>query len=256
MADTKIEWCDKVWNPVTGCSPISEGCQNCYAKRMANRLRGRCGYPDAEPFNVTFHPDRLEEPMRWRKSQKIFVCSMGDLFHEDVFANVIVRVFNAMCHPDCLHHTFLLLTKRPKLALEWWEWFEKESLSDGNFRVLSEQGKFPPHIWFGVTTENQVMADERIPILLSIPAAKHFVSVEPMLGPLFGVDGKIAQRMKRDSTLYPADAIDLVIAGPETGPSARPCKPEWLEDLWRQCKAAGVPFFDKRKNYIEREWPE
>ena len=110
---TKIPWAGEVWNPVTGCTPVSEGCANCYARRMANRLRGRSGYPEDDPFRVTFHADRLDRPMRWKRSRRIFVCSMGDLFHKDVRPEHIDRVFEVMTR-DAPHHTYMLLTKRPK----------------------------------------------------------------------------------------------------------------------------------------------
>ena len=227
MATTKIEWANKVWNPVTGCTPISEGCQHCYAARMAKRLAGRYGYPSGDGFAVTFHQARLNEPLRWKKPRKVFVCSMGDLFHDDVPDDWIKQVFNSMVTDvlqPCLH-TYMILTKRQNRMAEF-------------FAKNARHGTKPwPNIWLGVTAENQARADERIPILLSIPAAKHFVSVEPMLEPV------------------PLYGLDWVIAGPETGPGARECKPEWIQDLADQCSGANVPFFDKRKNFIRREWP-
>ena len=118
MGNTKIEWAEKTWNPITGCSKISEGCRNCYAERMSKRLAGRCGYPKENPFAVTLHPERLEEPLRWRKPSRIFVCSMGDLFHEDVPDEFIDQVFGVILACRILKnipsHTFLILTKRPE----------------------------------------------------------------------------------------------------------------------------------------------
>jgi protein gp37 len=114
--NTKIEWCDETWNPITGCTPISEACEHCYAKRMANRLRGRFGYPKDEPFRITLHPDRLDQPLRWKKPRMIFVCSMGDLFHEDIPAKSIIDCLSIMA--EAWHHTFLILTKRPERAKE------------------------------------------------------------------------------------------------------------------------------------------
>jgi protein gp37 len=111
LGKTKIEWTEYSWNPVSGCTPISEGCQNCYAKRMANRLRGRCGYPADEPFKVTLHKDRLEEPLRLKKPRRVFVCSMGDLFHEDVPGWMSFEVMDIILQAK--QHTFLILTKRP-----------------------------------------------------------------------------------------------------------------------------------------------
>ncbi len=237
---TKIEWCDEVWNPITGCSSASEGCQNCYARRMARRLAGRCGYP-AWPteFDVTFHPDRLELPLKWKKPRRIFVNSMGDFFHNEVDTHWIDDVLEVI--GACPQHTFLVLTKRPQNI----ERKLYEVTAAHGCRELGG-GDYLPNLWLGVTAENQARANERIPILLSIPAAVHFVSVEPMLGPV-----------DLSNWLCPeGDVLDWVIAGPETGPGARECKPEWIEELANQCEDAGVPFFDKRKNFIRRDWPQ
>lgn len=172
MADTKIEWADRVWNPVTGCTKISPGCANCYAERMAARLAGRCGYPKDIPFAVTMHPAKLNEPLHWRKPARIFVCSMSDLFHQDVPFYFIDDVFDQI--KRCRQHTFLILTKRPE---RMYAYFDSSSarVNDGNWI---------DHTWIGVTAENQEQADKRIPILLQTPAAVRFVSVEPMLGPV------------------------------------------------------------------------
>lgn len=116
-ANSKIEWTDATWNPVTGCTPVSEGCRNCYARRMAQRLRGRYGYPADDPFRVMLHPERLDEPLHWRKPRRVFVCSMGDLFHENVPDEYIADVFAVMAVAQ--HHVFMMLTKRPKRMQEW-----------------------------------------------------------------------------------------------------------------------------------------
>lgn len=235
MSKTKIEWTEYSWNPVSGCTPISEGCQNCYAKRMANRLRGRCGYPADEPFKVTLHKDRLEEPLRWKKPHRVFVCSMGDLFHEDVPRWMRFEVMDIILQAK--QHTFLILTKRPANMKEFFEWYY--SKAGRTIETIK-------NLWLGVTAENQQRADERIPILLQIPAAVLFVSVEPMLGPIAlnaicaVVDG-FAQRVK---TLL--DGIDWVICGGETGPNARSMHPDWVRSLRDQCVEAGVPFFFKQ----------
>jgi len=213
---TKIEWAEESWNPVTGCTPISEGCQNCYAKRMATRLKGRYGYPSDDPFRVTFHPDKLDQPLKWRKPRMIFVCSMGDLFHEDVGLHEIFQVCKVM--REAKQHTFLLLTKRPGRMLE-----------------LFGSGTPLPNVWLGVTTENQQRADERIPILLQIPAAKHFISVEPMLGPIDEL-----------YEYFQWKQLDGVFAGCETGPGRRSAKIQWFRDLKNQCVDNGIPFFLKR----------
>jgi protein gp37 len=216
LANSKIEWTEKTWNPITGCTKISEGCKHCYAERMSKRLAGRCGYDKDEPFKVTYHPDKLDEPLRWRKPSKIFVCSMGDLFHEGVDDGFLCRIFDVMAVAE--HHTFLILTKRPNRMREFFA-----RCVHGNFQ----------NIWLGVTAENQQRADERIPILLQIPAAKRFVSVEPMLGP-------IELRLVGG----PGD-LDWVICGGETGPGARPMHPDWVRSLRDQCVRAGTPFFFK-----------
>lgn len=291
MAKTKIEWATDVWNPITGCSPISEGCKNCYAKRMANRLRGRFGYPKDDPFKVTFHLDRLDQPLKWRKPRRIFVCSMGDLFHEDVPFEFIINIFGTMLKAK--QHTYLLLTKRPQRAKEFMEVFLNicSELAYDKF-PNSEAAQIVPieftktafaqnsimmqtmsHVWLGVTVEHPDY-QWRIDELLQIPAAVRFVSVEPMLSrvklDLFRcTHGQIFHEKPTQNTCWCYDqgeyltrwdckieGINWVIAGPETGPGARECKPEWIEDLYEQCKAAGVPFFDKRKNYLAREFPK
>lgn len=269
---TKIEWCDRTWNVITGCTPISEGCQNCYAKRMSNRLKGRCGYDADNPFKVTLHQDRLDQPLRWKKPRKIFVCSMGDLFHKDVPFDQISQVFDVMCswrwptkEAECSGdaslledpgHTFMVLTKRPERIPEWLSWLGHYWTGDSPVNInLEAEGHFGKHIWFGVTAENQARADERIPILLQIPAAVRFVSVEPMLGPvdlnhlqpnreveidcLNGTHGITRPHVGANNKLT------WVICGGETGPGARPLHPDWVRSLRDQCQAAGVPFFFK-----------
>jgi len=260
---TKIEWATDSWNPITGCTPISEGCQNCYAERMSKRLAGRCGYPSEDPFKVTLHPDKLDQPLRWKKPRMIFVCSMGDLFHKDVPFDQISQVFDVMCswrwptkEAECSGdaslledpgHTFMVLTKRPERIPEWLSWLGHYWPGDSPVNInLEAEGHFGKHIWFGVTAENQARADERIPILMQIPAAVRFVSVEPMLGPM---DLEIwGQYEHPDNEGYGVDAIkclDWIICGGETGPGARPMRPDWVRSLRDQCQAAGTPFFFK-----------
>ncbi len=242
---SKIEWCDVTWNPITGCTPISEGCQNCYAQRMANRLQGRFGYP-AKPnqFDVTLHASQLGTPYGWtKKPRRIFVCSMGDLYHPDVKEAWRGIVYDRirLVYP---YHTFMLLTKRPENIQQSFEAYKNKTIDSA----------WPKNqrLWLGVTAENQKRADERIPVLLQIPVAVRFVSVEPMLGP---VDLLGQEHIGRIHSKHEVERLDWVIAGPETGPGARECKPEWIEDLYEQCKAAGVSFFDKRKDYLAREFP-
>ena len=253
---TKIEWADVTWNPITGCTPISEGCANCYAKRMATRLRGRYGYPEDEPFKVVYHPDRINVPYKWKKSRKIFVNSMGDLFIKGVQGEWLENVWDTMFdfHPELnsmTRHIFLILTKRPNNIKIFEKW-----MKDKGRKV------WYPHIWLGVTAENQKRFDERWPIVSQISASIKFVSIEPALSfvslkdvfGLFKFDNssyhtKVGSRWK--------DSPDWVIWGPETGPKRRPYDPQWAKILYAQCKAAGVPFFDKRKTgWIAREFPK
>jgi protein gp37 len=221
MTKSKIEWTDRVWNPVTGCTKVSPGCANCYAERMAKRLRGRCGYPVENPFSVTLHQDKLVQPAFWKPS-KVFVCSMSDLFHEDVKTEWLIAIFKRI--NLYRSHTFQILTKRPERMLQF-------------FNSTNQQFNNLPNVWLGVSAENQQTADERIPILLQIPAAVRFVSCEPLLGPI-------------DLKLQTADCqlptLNWVICGGESGPGARPMHPDWARSLRDQCQAAGVPFFFKQ----------
>ncbi len=158
---SKIEWLDggASWNPIAGCTPISEGCANCYAKTMAEtRLRGMFGYDKENPFKIAYHFNKLEQPLKWKKPRKIFVCSMGDLFHEDVPTGLIIDIFGVITGAD--RHTFLILTKRPERMKSFMEYINR-------FRTTPLK-----NVWLGVTAENQRTADERIPILLSFPAEK------------------------------------------------------------------------------------
>jgi protein gp37 len=255
---TKIEWCDESWNVVTGCSPVSEGCENCYAERMAKRLAGRCGYPKDNPFAVTWHKTKEFFPGKFRNHRRIFVNSMGDLFHPDAPAAWVQRVWELM--KAYSQHTFLVLTKRPeniasKLGADdpmvgWW--FES-----------GPQGEMmPSNIWLGVTAENQRTADERIPILLQIPASVRFVSCEPLLGPidLTGIQFDkwttmnvlegcgISNRPGYGGQMIPnvsCKPLDWIVTGGETGPGARECNPQWITGLWEQCQYSDVPFFFK-----------
>jgi protein gp37 len=228
MGKTRIEWADEVWNPVTGCTKISEGCKNCYAERMSKRLAGRFGYPAEEPFRVTVHRDRLEQPLRWRKPRRVFVDSMGDLFHEDVPEEFVYDVWRYMA--GIPRHTFLLPTKRVHRMKEFVDWW-----------YLSNHESDPwPNIWLDVSVENQPRADERIPLLLQTPAARRFVSLEPLLGPVF-----LGWWLPGGKDRLDLPNLDWVICGAETGPGAREMNPDWARDIRDQCKAAGVPFFMK-----------
>jgi protein gp37 len=185
---TTIEWTDKTWNPITGCTKISPGCRNCYAERMAKRLAGRHGYPADEPFRVTFHPERLEEPLRWKKPQDVFVCSMGDLFHEDVPTGWVYHVFDVMA--EARQHTFQILTKRPENI--------RGKLYEGRPRYMAATD-YLPNVWLGVSAEDQKRADERSRWLLKVPAAVRLLSLEPLLGP---VEIGLATPCDRDCAEY------------------------------------------------------
>jgi protein gp37 len=270
---TKIEWADAIWNPVTGCTKVSAGCTNCYAERQAKRFAGRFGYPAEHPFAVTLHAERLDEPLRWRKPRRIFVCSMSDLFHERV-PNAFVEKVLAIC-AEASWHQFLILTKRAERMAHWLTSEHVQTRIDGKlcsfvddgFRLPAEprgwDGTWPlPNVWLGVSIEDQATADERIPHLLQCPAAVRFVSYEPALGPvglhslalsgakpsgfidaLGNQSGEFSFQSHRIGDL---PSLDWVIAGGESGPKARPAHPDWFRSVRDQCQAAGVPFFFKQ----------
>lgn len=217
MGTSKIEWTDRVWNPITGCTPVSPGCEHCYARRMATRLAGRCGYDAQEPFKPTFRPERLSEPDKWRKPCRIFVGSMGDVWHEAIEQIQIAGIFDAP--RDNPEHTFIFLTKRPERMAHM-------------ARSGSWLEPWPSNAWAGVSVENQAAADERIPALLRVPARVRFLSCEPLLGPV---------------TLRPEWLAGLhwIIIGGETGPGARQMAGKWAHALKDQAKAAGIPVFFK-----------
>ncbi len=251
-----IGWCDVTWSPITGCDPVSPGCDHCWARRMARRLAGRYGYPEApNQFDVTLRPDRLEQPLRWKKPRRVFVCSMADLFHPDVPFKYISRVFNVMsdCGDQGKQHVFMVLTKRPERIRPFLaQWLP--------YQVSGHL----PNVWLGVTAENQEQADKRIPLLLQVPAAVRFVSVEPMLSSInierylmscngCGNQGSAAYITRWEDSLCRAcgkeeegPSLDWTICGSETGPGARPMELEWARDLRDQCKESGTPYFFKK----------
>lgn len=241
--NSKISWTDATWNPITGCSPISTGCANCYAARIAKRLAGRCGYPADNPFRVTLRKDKLLEPLGWKKPRRVFVCSMGDLFHERVMQAWIDDIFDTMS--KCPQHTFLVLTKRPDQMLVQLDNLRRRWKSE----VLGPREDWPawplPNVWLGVTAENQEQSDNRIPTLLQIPAAKRFISCEPLLGPIeLGLLGTAPKNISERYTLI-CELLHWVICGGETGPKARPMHPDWGRSLRDQCISAEVPFHFK-----------
>ncbi len=238
---TKIPWVinsdgtpGQVLNVVTGCTPISEGCANCYAKRLATgRLAGRFGYPKNDPFQVILHPERMIIAMDNNKPTTYLVCSMGDIFHKDVPEKYILDVIEMMVSSP--QHTFLVLTKRPGRLL-----------SSPELRRVASRLPLSANIWVGVSVENQKTACERIGILEQIPAAGRFVSIEPMLGPISFRWAKWAPFNRyKNNHLDGLRLLDLVICGGENGPGARPMHPDWVRSIRDQCIAAGVPFFFK-----------
>ena len=258
MSATKIEWADAVHNPVSGCTPVSAGCANCYARRMAQRLRGRAGYPADDPFKVTLHPDKLDEPLHWRKPRRVFVCSMSDLFHDDVPALFIGNVL-ARC-ALATQHTFMVLTKRPermKLIVEHMR-YDEEGFQDDIAGELDDAGLSVnwdgdlSNVWLGVSISNQPDADRWLPFLLQTPAAVRFVSYEPALEMVDFDHIKFPQdRTIPMSSLYGGRSTDTpwhlnwIVLGGENGPGARPMHPEIPRSVRDQCAAADVPFFFK-----------
>ena len=236
---TRIEWVrnadksqGKTWNPITGCSAVSEGCRNCYARRMARRLAGRHGYPEyPHHFDVTLRPDRLDEPLRRKKPTTYFVCSMSDLFHPGIPPWFVCEVWQVM--RECPQHLFQILTKRPKRMLR----LIKTYIADHEFGIEPL-----PNVYLGVSCENQATADERIPLLLRTPAAVRFVSVEPMLA---AIDIRAYLPGTEGRGEY-CCGLDWVIVGGESGPGARPMHPDWARSLRDQCQEAGVPYFYKQ----------
>lgn len=222
---TTIEWTDATWNPVTGCTEVSPGCDNCYARTFAERWRGIQGHHYEQGFDVKLWPSRLEYPLHWKKPRRIFVNSMSDLFHKDVPTNFILDVFSTMVKADW--HTYQILTKRPsrlvKLAPVISDHLAK--LTDTNDHPI-----WPQHIWFGVSVET-IKYKWRVDKLRLIPAAIKFISAEPLLGSLKNLD---------------LSEINWLIAGGESGPNHRPCKPEWVRELRDNCQKSEVAFFFKQ----------
>lgn len=208
---SKIEWTDATWNPVTGCSFISEGCTNCYAKRMAGRLQAMGVKRYSNGFRVTIHPDLLDAPLGWKDSRLIFVNSMSDLFHEEVPFEFISDVFSTirLAH----RHIFQVLTKRADRLAE-----------------TASKLEWPDNLWAGVTVESQLHAS-RIESLRSVPAQVRFVSFEPLLGPIKGID---------------MSPVDWAIVGGESGPHARPMEVDWARSIRDMCLEQRIPFFFKQ----------
>lgn len=217
-AKSSIEWTEATWNPVTGCTKISPGCKHCYAERMAVRLKAM-GQPNyVNGFKLTLHEKVLELPLGWKKPQTIFVNSMSDLFHEDVPEDFIIQVFDVMTRAHW--HRFQILTKRSDRLLD-----------------ISSKLSWKPHIWMGVSVENQDYV-YRIDHLRQTGARIKFLSFEPLLGSLVNLD---------------LQEIDWVIAGGESGPGARPMQESWVVEIRNQCLSADVPFFFKQWGGVNKK---
>ena len=218
MADSKIEWTDSTWNPITGCTKISPGCKNCYAERMAKRLQamGQANYENG--FKLTLQPHMLNRPLEWKKPSLIFVNSMSDLFHKDVPLDYIQKIFSVM--REAHWHQFQILTKRSERLAK-----------------LSSKLSWPENVWMGVSVENQDYSF-RIDHLRETEAKVKFLSLEPLIGPITGMNLK---------------NIDWVIVGGESGPRSRPIKERWVIDIRDQCKKAKVPFFFKQWGGVNKK---
>ena len=268
---SRIEWTEETWNPVTGCTKVSPGCKHCYAERFSERFRGVPGHPYETGFDLTLRPERLAQPLKWKRPRRVFVNSMSDLFHEDVPDEFIDRVFAVMAMAH--RHTFQVLTKRAERMRDYCSSpatvgrivTDSLELLDGidashhhaHFAAIKDglRGIRLPNVWLGVSVEDQKRADERIPLLLDTPAAVRWVSAEPLLGPinfdsthesdpcssnfLSGIDGERIYDGKKC-------ALDWIVVGGESGSSTRPMEPDWARFIRDQCQSAGVPFFFKQ----------
>jgi protein gp37 len=263
---TTIEWTDLTWNPVTGCTKVSQGCKHCYAERIFARP-----YPGRAFTDVRCHPERLAQPLKLRKPRRIFVNSMSDLFHEDVPDEFILQVFDVMRESHngwtdrigghhgklVAPHTYQILTKRAARMRDFCTRL-RFAQNDGRGLYLANElphNGFNPmpaltRVWLGVSVEDQATADERIPLLLQTPAAVRWISAEPLLGPvslarwIHQIPASGDSRTGHDGG--PFTRIDWVVTGGESGPKARPSHPDWFRELRDQCAAAGVPFLFKQ----------
>jgi protein gp37 len=267
---TKIEWTDEVWNPVTGCTKIATGCKNCYAERMAKRLRGRCGYPADDPFKVTLHRDRFTQPLRWRNPRKgIFVCSMGDLFHKEVSSEDIAAIFGVMAATP--NHTYLVLTKRPDRMRRWFQQTSEclpapeysnyfrlgdsrtakvvasyaiDSVEEAGRLIAKQWGclQWPlPNVLLGVSASTQSDLERLWPDLRRTPAVLRFLSLEPLLGP---IDLRRVYSGTMNENCH--SEADWLIIGSESGPRRRECDNQWIAGIVRQCVDSDIPVFVKQ----------
>jgi protein gp37 len=278
-ANTSIEWATRSWNPLRGCSKVSDGCKNCYAISQANRFSG-----EGMPFEglvhkkngslnwtgkITFAEKALMDPYKWKEKERIFVNSMSDVFHDNVPEEYIRRIFDIMA--DLPRHTFMILTKRPKRMLQLMQKFSQEAMLYNDIFPL-------PNVWLGVSVENQLTANERIPLLMQTPAAIRFLSCEPLLGPvdltnldlgdqltggygkrrilwdaLSGWESQFEQgilpepgRIPRVRISNPNNRIQWVIVGGERGHQSRPMHPHWVQSLLQQCLDSETAFMFKQ----------
>ena len=257
MSDkTGIAWTNATWNPVTGCTKVSQGCKHCYAEREWVRLSANpkaTTYYGRDFTDVACHAERLDQPLRWTKPRMIFVNSMSDLFHESVPDDFIDQVFAVMALAE--KHIFQVLTKRPERMLAYLTSKNRmdiigekamPTVSKNDFGLLEWPIK---NVWLGVSVEDQKTADERVPLLLQTPAAVRWVSAEPLLGPIdleevpVGMFGPLRPYGGSGSD---TPGLEWVVVGGESGPKARPMHPDWAEDLQSQCEEAGIPFFFKQ----------
>jgi protein gp37 len=273
MADrSHIEWTQATWNPTTGCTRVSAGCDHCYIERTPPfRIAGRRfdGSGVGASTGVLLHADRLSLPLRWRKPRKVFVNSLSDLFHADVPDEFIARVFAVMALAP--QHTFQLLTKRHarmrsllssrpfadlfnRAICDSFDFLDSGvrlpvSAIDGAQALIGDRSLSPlPNVWLGVSVEDQHWADIRIPALLNTPAAVRWISAEPLLGPL-----KLGRYVWSEPSGLPGDwtrGLDWVVVGGESGPGARPMRWQWARDLRDTCAAAKVPFLFKQAGSV------
>lgn len=226
MAKTTIEWAEYSWNPVTGCIKISPGCKHCYAERFAERFRGVAGNKYEQGFDLKLWPERLEEPLRWKKPKLVFVCSMSDLFEENVPDDFIDQVFDVM--EKASGHTFQVLTKRAERMAD----YIKKRVADGH--------PVPSNVWLGVTVENQDYVS-RARLLAELPAKVRWLSLEPLLGPV-DLSGLIG-----------SDKINWLVVGGESGPGARPMEEAWAKGLRDQAVTSGIAFFFKQWGGVQKK---
>lgn len=256
MSRTKIEWTERRWNPVTGCSKVSQGCKFCYAETMAKRFWKNRKFTD-----ILIHLERLREPIKWKKPGLVFVNSMSDLFHPSIPFQFIDLVFAVMAIAK--NQTFQILTKRPERMIEYFIFKDRDWKHPGmqaderiRFQTYHQFGKgIPPNewswplknVWLGISCEGQATADARIPILIKTPAAVRFISAEPLLGPI-DFDKYFYASNLDDNGIEGVESgnIDWVIAGGESGTQARPMHPDWVRSIRNQCISAKVDFFFKQ----------